>query len=171
MLQISLLPPRVLTKKSLLSAMPWMPPPSRKMISSAKRCAIRRALSAFASSLYCLPNTCEKPAQDIDLPSRYAQIAERDHGRAGRWIAPDIQLDFTGCPGSLQRIEAFGHHLKHAGIVQVIPERFIKYCIQRGGLGIGVGTFEIRYGQPDRRAAIGARADPILGLRQRQGQQ
>ncbi len=38
--------------------MPGLPPPRRKMISSAKRCAIWRAESSLASSLYCLASTC-----------------------------------------------------------------------------------------------------------------
>ena len=38
--------------------MPSMPPPSREIIASAKRCAMVRAMSWLAASLYCCASTC-----------------------------------------------------------------------------------------------------------------
>jgi hypothetical protein len=81
--------------------MPSMPPPSRRMISSAKRCATVRAISWLASSLYCLPSTCGlaavagvvEPAVDNQPPVVDRKRAEGHHRRVGRSRRPLRQVE------------------------------------------------------------------------------
>ena len=51
--------------------MPLMPPPSREMMSSAKRCATVRAMSSLAASLYCRASTGGLPAVRRSISQPY----------------------------------------------------------------------------------------------------
>ena len=137
--------------------MPGMPPPRRKMISSANLWAIsaRRVLGGDVRVLLAQHLRRGRvldviqPALHRDLARGRAQVAERQHGGIGRRNVPQPESHLGGFARNLQRIEALGNQFDHAGVVQVVPERVVEGLEQRGVLRVAGGRLEIGNRKPD----------------------
>ena len=153
------------------SAMPGVPPPRRKMISSAKRWAIWRAESSLASSLYCLASTCgycrflaskRKPlaiscrrwTPKLPKATMAAEAGAADHC----WT-----IDLGGRSGSRLRQQALGDDVEDAGVGEVGVEGRVEGALEAVGLRVGGGGLEVGDGDANvGDAAGGLGLEPVL---------
>ena len=132
-----------------------MPPPSRKMISSANLCAItaRRRIARRIGVLLAqnLRRTgilhVIQPALDGNFPAGDAQVTKGEHGGIRRRRIPRQVIHFGRLAGDLQRVKTFRNQFDHAGYVEIVPESVVKSLEQCGVLRVGGRRLEVRDGQ------------------------
>ena len=159
--------------------MPVIPPPSRKMISSAKRCAISRAWLRWP--LRCI--ACRRPAATAVLhvvePALNAQrmpACAPGCRRRACWRSAERSshsIYFLGPPGTCQADKSSGKPCRKCRpLVEIVPQRDVERYGQVLRAGIAVTSFEIGNGDANfLHPEPGSSMNPVLARVMRRGRQ